>query len=232
MIFPMNIAPVEECWKNSRLSLGTVLDSTPIQMIDKPLWVSIMIIVIAIYSLLILDRIIIAVQTSWSLLFRHDRIKEYLDNNNRIISQNMSIVMVLPTLALIFTHSGISSHSILYLSVVLIGLVVIKLSFIRIIGWLDGNKKKIEEILPFFWSTLILFTTFVLPVSIIRLSLSISQLAFNIYCTAIFGTVFLTSLFRIRQRIINARFSHIFCFLYLCALEILPFVLAIRLILV
>lgn len=232
MIHPLNIAPVEECWKNSRLSLGTLLDSTPIQLAEKPLWMSIMIIVIAIYSLLILDRIIIAVQTSWSLLFRHDRIKEYLDNNNRITSQNMSMVMILPTLALIFADSGISSHSVLYLSIALIGLIILKLLSIRIIGWLNDNKKKIEEVLPFFWSMLILFTTLVLPVSIIRLSLSVSQLAFSIYCVAVFGTIFFTSLFRIQQRIINARFSHIFCFLYLCALEILPFVLAIRLILV
>jgi len=226
------IAPIEECWRNSRLSLSSMMDGPAIQFSEKPLWMTILICILALYILLTFDRLLIAIQTSWSLLFRHDRIKEYLDNNNRIISQNISIVMILPMLALILFLNEISSHSYIYILIALSSLVVFKLFSVQIIKWITDNSKKIEEVIPIFCSNLILTTLFLLPLSIARIFLPISQLVFIICAISIASILFLSSLFRSRQRIINSRFSHIFCFLYLCALEIIPIALSIRLIIV
>lgn len=234
MSFLQLISPVDSAWGGSRLVLDGYVSESALSHHSVPLAASITIAALVVLFILLYRRVTTAIVSSGVVLAKKKGFHLFEDKYTVAsirLAITISFVLIPLILSLfglgnpIIERSDLDEETSLYLSLLIymVGFFLFKGLLLRIIGWIT-NKKGVTHIIEYLgFSSVICFGVMLLIFSLFTYIIpSISESGVFIYLAIIGGLTFLLTLIRGFQIFLASGYSLYFWFLYLCALELMP----------
>jgi hypothetical protein len=214
---------IQEGWVGSTLVLNDV--NTSSEQIASGATQSIIIVVIILLTLFLVffRREWIAIFHSFVSLFKYREIYDIEEDQYLSSSRNVTTIISIPTVALVFIKQGIVGLNYWYFLGILAAFFIVRMGFFRIFTWATGGKGNFLLVEKCSYNYFIVFMCFSLfSLAILYLFPGINPIIIDYYLIIIFGIIALIYFLRGYQIIISSGLSHFLWFLYLCTLELLP----------
>ncbi|MFA5324564.1 MAG: DUF4271 domain-containing protein [Bacteroidales bacterium] len=213
---------IQEGWVGSTLVLNDVNASS--EQIASSQSISIVIIILLTLFLVFFRRECISILHSFVSLFKYREIFDIEENQYLSSSRNVTTIISIPTVALVFIKQGIVGLNYWYFLGILAAFIIVRMGLFRIFNWATGGKGNFLLVEKCCYNYFIVFMCFSLlsPV-ILYLFPEINPVIIDYYLIIIFSIITIIYFLRGYQIIISSGLSHFLWFLYLCTLELLPF---------
>jgi|GEM_PF-2209569 hypothetical protein len=219
-----SLRTAREVWESSRFILGNDMSAfEPVaQSGINPavLWIFIALIVIV---LIMFKRWSTGVVGSFFLLSGSKRSQELFGENYYLESSMLALIVGIPFYAFTLVYTGVSRYTLEWTFVVLVALLVFRLLAFRIAGWLSNRRNEFKMAGNYrtgIFLCILYVSLLVLLVKAFFPNMGPGTAAIMLGIAASVGIiVYFIQNYRI---FISSGVSHIFWFLYLCGLEILP----------
>lgn len=223
------IRPVSEAWPGSTLPLFTCADGVanmPLAALNTT--TNILIISIVALVIILFRQVASTFLNSAMLVFSENRRDEVLNDSNFGKLSFVTTVLLVPAYAFVVSTSGVSTRSLAVTMLLVASLLLFRLVTFRLMAW-AGNDSGMIDLERHSDSAFILLMTLSLPVYIVSLAFPAAYHSIAaFYLAAVAVVSFLAYLPSCLKIIKSSRFSHFFCFLYLCILEILPIAVVVK----
>lgn len=222
------IRSVDDAWNGSRLALSTIDSYAPIVRTGQNDTMIIMLIVVAVVALIMFRRVASTVAGSFQVLFSDAGKDNVLKDSSYGYLSLLTTVILIPVYSFVLTATGVSNRGIWLTIMIVAGLLVFRLIMFWILAG-AGNEPGVYMLKKHSDSAFILMMALTLPVYLLSICLAPDRQGVPAVYIAAVAALCLTVYFAIcAKRILSSGFSHFFCFLYLCTLEILPIVVVVK----
>lgn len=223
------IRPVSEAWPGSELPLSIYADGVGITPVyGQNSFTSLLIISVAVLGLILFRQVASTFTDSFMLLFSESRKDEVLNDSNFAKMSFVTTLLLIPAYSYIIYSSGVGTRGLVVTIMLVASLLLFRLVTFRLMAW-AGNDSGLIDLKRQSDSTFILLMTVSLPVYLAYMAFPSAYHQFaSIYLAAVAAICLLVYLSICLKTIKSSRFSHFFCFLYLCILEILPIAVVVK----
>ncbi len=219
----------QECWQSSSL-MTAIGDNFPSAVVEShPALTTYALLFCLLYFLIFAENSFIAILISYRSLFNSLALEDTLANKNLTYAIGNTALLCLPAMALELYFLDISQLNFIFILAALTGYVLVHLGLRLLTGWLKHAQEMMRAIGVCDRIYAIVFTTFLLVLLPLTRYLHIlSPAAAAIAATAVSAVLFAMLAQKSFKIFKGNNFSIFFWFLYLCALEVLPLGLLIR----
>lgn len=151
------------------------------------------------------------------------KLQSICENQTSLSAINLTSIICIPFIAILIYTKGWTSMQLLPLFIAMLAFLLIRVMLFRFVKWYKGGGAVFNTIRYYSKITLITATILSIPAFIISMFFgqANSDFALHYFITA-FCLCFLLYCIMAFKYLLEADFSIFFCFLYLCALELLP----------
>lgn len=227
MIQPDAIKTVSDAWNGSTLSTfdksAEVLASSGHNNLT-----AILLIVIAFFGIVMFQQVARSVGASYLAIFSPNRREEIFGDTSFEKLSFLAIILLLPVFSFVLHSSGLSCIGFWWTLATITALVVLRWLNFNILS-LTVTGDCIMDVKKFSDCSTIILMTLALPLYFLSLCWGENGLTFyRVYLICAAAISVLPYIAITVRKIISARFSPFFAFLYLCALEIMPIAVAVK----
>ncbi len=219
----------QECWQSSSL-MTAIGENFPSAVVEShPALTTYALLFCLLYFLIFAENSFIAILISYRSLFNSLALEDTLANKNLTYAIGNTALLCLPAMALELYFLDISRLNFIFILAALTGYVLVHLGLRLLTGWLKHAQEMMRSIGVCDRIYAIVFTTFLLVLlPLTRYLHLLSPDAAAIAATAVSAFLFVMMARKSFKIFKGNNFSIFFWFLYLCALEVLPLGLLIR----
>jgi hypothetical protein len=185
---------------------------------------TILVLLAVFYCIIFFNRIALASSISMRTFFSSsDKIQNICENQTYLSAVNTACVVCLPVLVMLLFNRGWTGLSLSWLCVAFIAWLLVRAMLFEFISWYKGASPVFDTIRNSGKVTMVAAILLAIPAFVIPLFFGqeYAGLARSFFL-AVFTGCFVMYLIRACKYLLEAGFSIFFCFLYLCALELLP----------
>ena len=185
---------------------------------------TILVIAILLYCIYFFHQIVLATSLSMNTFFGSStKLQSLCENQTSLSSVNATSIICLPTIAMLLYTRGWTSLDILYVLAAIAIYLLLRVLLFKFVAWYKDSGGIFDLIRNSGKVTLVVASMLSVPAFLIPLIFGPVALDFaRIYLIAVFAACFVMYCIRACKYLLEAGFSIFFCFLYLCALELLP----------
>lgn len=214
---------IERCWEGSCLYFDGNDGFTAPAMADSERFVAAAVALTLIAAVVFLRRELTGVSMSFKSIFNIRRLHSVEENKYYESSCDITFFIAVPVLSLILFRSGLFTASFRVIFIVLASFCLLHWSLCRYVAWLRGFREPLLSVSRCARMAVTVVAVLLLPMAgACYLSPDISRDMIFWYNVSVAGAVYIIYLTRTCQILIPSGFSHLFWFLYLCALELIP----------
>ena len=183
----------------------------------------------AIATILFLPNILYAVEGGIGIFLSEARRREVMSDNSFKRGADIAFFIAVPCYALLLTATRASAHSFWQTLLILSLWLLLREAAFRIMGWFRQDAE-IAESGRYFRTVFLLATVGSLPALLVAQLIPASVPGFSsIYIAVIAAGALFAYLFKSYTVILRPGFSHFFSFLYLCAFDVIPIAVVVKL---
>lgn len=218
-----------EIWPGSRLVLENLSGGEPVLGATANPYILYFLLAVALLALVLYGRIADALAGSFKLMAGGVNLNEVINSKYRNDSVRIGYILMVPFYAFVFYHTRVSELNYWWILVALVSFFVFKFLLLRVLGWATNNKETFISVekhnnAAFFMIMVLSFPALV-PV-IFTSEFPVTTMA--LYMLAVAILLLFIYFIRINKIFISSGLSVFFSFLYLCALEILPILVVVK----
>lgn len=223
------IHPVEEAWRGSVLPLaGNAGGWEPLAFSGRNDAKILMLVAVAFLLIVLFRRVASTVIGSFMVLFSDVRKDDVLNDTSRNALAALVTILLIPIYSYILTATGVSSYGI-WMTILTVASLFVYRALMFLILKASGGGSEVGELRSNSDSAFILLMALSLPAYIpAALARSSDFRLPAVYLAVVAAVCIAVYLVICCKRLISARFSIFFCFLYLCTLEILPIAVVVK----
>lgn len=185
---------------------------------------TILVIAVLIYCIYFFHQIVLASSLSMSTFFGSStKMQSLCENQTSLSSVNATSIICIPAVSMLVYSRGWTSMNILYMFAAIAAYLALRVLLFRFAAWYKDSRGVFEIIRNSGRVTVVVASLLAVPAFVITLLFGHDTYAFaKIYLIAVFAVCYVMYCTRACKYLLEAGFSILFCFLYLCALELLP----------
>ena len=185
---------------------------------------TILVLAVLLYCIYFFHRIVLASSLSISTFFGSStKLQSLCENQTSLSAVNATSIICLPALAMLVYARGWTSMNILYMFAIIAAYLLLRVLLFQFTAWYKDCSGCLGIIRNSGRVTLVVASLLSIPAFLVPLLFGNGTDGFaRIYLTAVFSLCFVMYCTRACKYLLEAGFSIFFCFLYLCALELLP----------
>ena len=185
---------------------------------------TILVLLAVLYCIFFFNRIALASSLTMRTFFgSSDKIQGITENQTSLSAVNTACVVCLPVLVMLLYNKGWTALGLAGLCIVFIAFLLVRAAVFSFIAWYKGGGVTFDTIRNSGKVVLVVATLLAIPAFVIPLLFGQELSGFaRSFFLAVFTFCFVMYLARACKYLLEAGFSIFFCFLYLCALELLP----------
>lgn len=222
------IRTVADAWRGSSLATFDTGAIEGVASSGQNNNTALLLIAVAFFAIVMFEQVARSVGASFIALFSPNRRDDIFGDTYFVRKSFLTTVLLLPVFAYVIYATGLSVINFwLTMTVVAALLLVRKLNFAVLGKTVTGDC--IQEVQRVSDCSTVIFMTLTLPLYLVFLSVGVEGVGFCRIYLAILGAILLLPYTSLAiRKIISSGFSLFFTFLYLCALEILPLAVAVK----
>ncbi|MBR0533730.1 MAG: DUF4271 domain-containing protein [Bacteroidales bacterium] len=185
---------------------------------------TILVLLAVFYCIIFFNRIALASSLSLRTFFSSsEKIQNICENQTSLSAVNAACVICLPVLVMLLFNRGWTGMDLSWLCVAFIAFLIIRVIAFEFIAWYKGTDGVFDTIRNSWKVTMVAAVLLAIPSFVIPMFFGQEYAGFaRSFFLAVFTGCFLIYCGRACKYLLEAGFSIFFCFLYLCALELLP----------
>ena len=185
---------------------------------------TILVLLAVLYCIFFFNRIALASTLSLRTFFgSSDKIQNITENQTSLSALNTACVVCLPVLVMLLFNRGWTGMDLSWLCVAFIAFLLVRVLIFAFISWYKGGSDVFDTIQNSGKVVLMAAVLLAIPSFVIPLLFGQEYSGFaRSFFLAVVTFCFVLYLVRAVKYLLEAGFSIFFCFLYLCALELLP----------
>ena len=217
---------LDEAWPGSSkiADYAAFLQDTAVQGPGYYWPMTILVLLAVFYCIFFFNRIALASSLSLRTFFNSsEKIQNICENQTSLSAVNTACVVCLPVLVMLLFNRGWTGMDLSWLCVAFIAFLLIRVLAFEFIAWYKGDDTVFDTIRNSWKVTMVAAVLLAIPAFVIPMFFGqeYAGLARSFFL-AVFSGCFLMYCARACKYLLEAGFSIFFCFLYLCALELLP----------
>ena len=217
---------LDEAWPGSSkiADYAAFLQDTAVQGPGYYWPMTILVLLAVFYCIFFFNRIALASSLSLRTFFSSsEKIQNICENQTSLSAVNTACVVCLPVLVMLLFNRGWTGMDRSWLCVAFIAFLLIRVLAFEFIAWYKGDDTVFDTIRNSWKVTMVAAVLLAIPAFVIPMFFGqeYAGLARSFFL-AVFSGCFLMYCARACKYLLEAGFSIFFCFLYLCALELLP----------
>ena len=222
------IRTVSDAWKGSIMDTfeSSGADALASSSVNHP--TALILIAIAFISIILFQMVVQSVGVSFVAIFSSNRREDIFGDTSFTGYEFVTTVLLVPVFSYVLHCSGLSAIGFWWTLLVISSLLLLRWAVFHIMEWaLTGDCA--TEIRKFSDCATIMLMTLSLPLYLVSAFYGTTGEGFSrVYFIIMLIVSFLPYLFISLKKIIDSRFSLFFAFLYLCALEIMPVMVVVK----
>lgn len=185
---------------------------------------TILVLVALLYCIYFFHRIILASSLSINTFFGSStKLQSICENQTSLSAVNATSIICLPVLAMLVYARGWTSLNILYIFAMIAAYLLLRVFLFQFTAWYKDSPGIFEIIRNSGRVALVVASLLSIPAFLVPLLFSNGTDGFaRIYLIVVLAVCYVMYCTRACKYLLEAGFSIFFCFLYLCALELLP----------
>ena len=185
---------------------------------------TILVLLAVLYCIFFFNRIALASTLSLRTFFGNsDKIQNITENQTSLSALNTACVVCLPVLVMLLFNRGWTGMDLSWLCVAFIAFLLVRVVIFSFISWYKGGSEVFDTIQNSGKVVLMAAVLLAIPSFVIPLLFGQEYSGFaRSFFLAVVTFCFALYLVRAVKYLLEGGFSIFFCFLYLCALELLP----------
>ncbi|MBO4656382.1 MAG: DUF4271 domain-containing protein [Bacteroidales bacterium] len=215
---------IDKAWPGSS-KIAAYADSVASGSAPGYSWLTtILVIAVLVYCIYFFHQIVLASSLSMSTFFgSSNKLQSLCENQTSLSSVNATSIICLPAMAMLVYARGWTSLGVLYVFAAIAVYLALRVFLFRFTAWYKDSRGVFEIIRNSGRVTLVVASLLSIPAFLVPLLFGSATDGFaRIYLTAVFAVCYAMYCTRACKYLLEAGFSIFFCFLYLCALELLP----------
>lgn len=218
-----------EIWPGSRLVLENLIGGDLVLKFPSNQYVLYLLLALSLLSLMLYGRIAEALSSSFKILQGGVNLKDVLNSKQKNDSVRIGFLLAIPFYAFVFFKTKVSPLDYWWILGIIAVYYGYKYLLFKILGWATNKKETFVEVEKHNNGAFFLLMVFSLPALLpLLFSANVPSNTLAIYMLAVAVFLLFIYFYQINKIFIASNFSAFFRFLYLCALEILPILVVVK----